>query len=170
MAIDGKNQIRHTRAGFTIVELLIVIVIIGILAAITIVAYNGIQDRAHNTAVQSDLNAFAKKIATESAASGVYPMPTAAMGIKISKSSYQTTQNNLYFCRNVTTNEFALAARSRAGKQYKYTTASGLSEHPTSLYGADTCALIGLGAWSGTYGSVGYDSANTTTPWAAWAL
>jgi prepilin-type N-terminal cleavage/methylation domain-containing protein len=34
------------RSGFTIVELLIVIVVVGILAAITIVAYNGIQDRA----------------------------------------------------------------------------------------------------------------------------
>ena len=32
--------------GFTIVELLIVIVVIGILAAITVVAYNGIQERA----------------------------------------------------------------------------------------------------------------------------
>jgi prepilin-type N-terminal cleavage/methylation domain-containing protein len=37
----GQKQI-----GFTIVELLIVIVVIGILAAITIVAYNGIQERA----------------------------------------------------------------------------------------------------------------------------
>jgi prepilin-type N-terminal cleavage/methylation domain-containing protein len=37
--------------GFTIVELLIVIVVIGILAAITIVAYNGIQQRATNTAI-----------------------------------------------------------------------------------------------------------------------
>lgn len=37
---------RGHQAGFTIVELLIVIVIIGILAAITTVAYNGIQERA----------------------------------------------------------------------------------------------------------------------------
>lgn len=36
------------QTGFTIVELLIVIVIIGILAAITVVAYNGIQQRAGN--------------------------------------------------------------------------------------------------------------------------
>ena len=37
---------RGRETGFTIVELLIVIVVIGILAAITIVAYNGIQERA----------------------------------------------------------------------------------------------------------------------------
>jgi prepilin-type N-terminal cleavage/methylation domain-containing protein len=36
--------------GFTIVELLIVIVVIAILAAISIVAFTGIQDRAQNTA------------------------------------------------------------------------------------------------------------------------
>lgn len=39
--------------GFTIVELLIVIVVIAILAAITIVAYNGLQQRARNTQVLS---------------------------------------------------------------------------------------------------------------------
>lgn len=36
--------------GFTIVELLIVIVVIAILATISIVAYNGIQERAQSTA------------------------------------------------------------------------------------------------------------------------
>ena len=41
---------RAKQKGFTIVELLIVIVVIGILAAITIVAYNGIQQRARNQA------------------------------------------------------------------------------------------------------------------------
>jgi len=46
----AKNEI-----GFTIVELLIVIVVIGILAAITIVSYNGIQDRARTAQVNADL-------------------------------------------------------------------------------------------------------------------
>lgn len=40
---------RQRSYGFTIVELLIVIAVIGILAAITIVSYTGIQERARNT-------------------------------------------------------------------------------------------------------------------------
>ena len=52
-----------TKSGFTIVELLIVIVVIGILAAITIVAYNGIQNRARASAASSALTQAAKKIA-----------------------------------------------------------------------------------------------------------
>lgn len=50
------------QTGFTIVELLIVIVIIGILAAITVVAYNGIQQRAKNQQASSDLANLAKAI------------------------------------------------------------------------------------------------------------
>jgi len=48
--------------GFTIVELLIVVVVIAILAAITIVAYNGIQNRAKQSAAQSVLTQANKKI------------------------------------------------------------------------------------------------------------
>lgn len=54
------NQLRQE--GFTIVELLIVIVVIGILAAITIVAFNGIQTRANVQSVNSDLAMLAKAI------------------------------------------------------------------------------------------------------------
>ena len=50
---------KQTR-GFTIVELLIVIVVIAILAAITIVAYNGIQNRAKNTQQISAMSTYVK--------------------------------------------------------------------------------------------------------------
>ena len=48
--------------GFTIVELLIVIVVIAILAAISIVAYNGIQDRARQSKIRTDLSLYLKAI------------------------------------------------------------------------------------------------------------
>lgn len=52
--------IRNDRAGFTIVELLIVIVVIAILAAISVVAYTGIQARARDSIRKQDLAALAK--------------------------------------------------------------------------------------------------------------
>lgn len=52
---------RH-RAGFTIVELLIVIVVIGILAAISIIAYSGIQERSRVASLQSDLRQLTQAI------------------------------------------------------------------------------------------------------------
>ena len=57
MIIDRPRQ-----TGFTIVELLIVIVVIGILAAITMVAYNNVQERARVQKVNSDLNTLVKAI------------------------------------------------------------------------------------------------------------
>ena len=57
-------------AGFTIVELLIVIVVIAILVAITIVAFNGIQTRAQNSKIRSDLAMFSKAIQAARVSSG----------------------------------------------------------------------------------------------------
>lgn len=68
--------------GFTIVELLIVIVVIGILAAITIVAYNGIKDRANNSKRAGDLNGVSKALEAIYATDGQYPLlvPTGVGG------------------------------------------------------------------------------------------
>lgn len=46
--------------GFTIVELLIVIVVIGILAAIVIVAFNGVQNQAKGTQYKTDAVSITK--------------------------------------------------------------------------------------------------------------
>ncbi len=66
-----KNRMRPK--GFTIVELLIVIVVIGILAAIALVSYNGIQTRAENTKTTSAIAAYAKAMMAHSTVNGTYP-------------------------------------------------------------------------------------------------
>lgn len=61
----SKNQhssSTQARAGFTIVELLIVIVVIAILAAITVVAFNGIQKRGKDSQRKSDIAAITKAL------------------------------------------------------------------------------------------------------------
>lgn len=64
--------------GFTIVELLIVIVVIAILAAITIVAYNGIQTRARGSAALNTASTVQKKAEIAVGTSGSYPSSIAA--------------------------------------------------------------------------------------------
>lgn len=59
--------------GFTIVELLIVIVVIGILAAITIVAFNGVQQRANNAAKFQAAANYEKSIQLYATQNGSFP-------------------------------------------------------------------------------------------------
>src|SRR5450631_942799 len=76
MQLDIKQTPERatSRRGFTIVELLIVIVVIGILATITIVAYNGIQTKAENTKTTNAVGEYLKGILSYSAINGTYPV------------------------------------------------------------------------------------------------
>lgn len=63
-------------SGFTIVELLIVIVVIAILAAITIVAYNGVQTRAENNKTITAVGTYVKAFQLYTIDNGQYPSTT----------------------------------------------------------------------------------------------
>lgn len=86
---------QNQKHGFTVVELLIVIVVIAILAAISIVAYNGIQQRSNNTAIIEAASRTTRLIQAYVAAEGTYPLPTNATHfacITTESGCYDTTQ------------------------------------------------------------------------------
>lgn len=91
--------------GFTIVELLIVIVVIAILATITTVAYNGIQNRARSSAAQALANQTATKIAAYTATEGTYPSDLASAGVTDATDlqySVNTTSSPATYCLTAT--------------------------------------------------------------------
>ncbi|MCY1366278.1 type II secretion system protein G [compost metagenome] len=136
--------------GFTIVELLVVIVVIGILAAITVVSYNGIQNRGYDTAVQSDLKNIAKQLELYNAEKSVYPVggtQLATLGIKVTKSAYGNgfgnNIHNLVYCRVTLDgpNMFALVAASKSGNLFTYKSATGLITQSTAWAGTGTTTI-----------------------------
>lgn len=65
---------KKATSGFTIVELLIVIVVIAILAAISVVAYNGVQQRSRDAQRSADLSAIMKALELYKINNGGYPL------------------------------------------------------------------------------------------------
>jgi prepilin-type N-terminal cleavage/methylation domain-containing protein len=72
MTLGNIKKMKEER-GFTIVELLIVIVVIAILAAIVIVAYNGVQNKANTTKAQTNAAAVQKVAEAYNADNSRYP-------------------------------------------------------------------------------------------------
>jgi len=71
--IKKMFKTKYKPSGFTIVELLVVIVVIGILAAITIVSYTGINTRSIISLLQSDLSSNSRLLKMYSVEYGAFP-------------------------------------------------------------------------------------------------
>lgn len=170
------NNIQRKR-GFTIVELMIVIVVIAILAAITVVAYTGIQNRAHDTAVQNDLRQLGIKvqewIIMDGEMPGVHDDGSSTwvgieripkwQEINLSHGSYSegfVTENgphNLLICRQRDGQRFAAAAWSQSGNGFVLQDGSvqSVDMEPGPL--ASTCDALGITSGSGPTGRSGSD-------------
>ena len=90
---SGRQTLSHSitsrsfdfSRGFTIVELLVVIVVIGILAAITIVSFSGVRQRANLATLKSDLkNASTQLEIYKTTNNDSYPANTDLAGVKAS--------------------------------------------------------------------------------------
>ena len=149
--------------GFTIVELLVVIVILAVLSTVTIVVYGGVTARAYDSVVQSDLARFAKQIELAAADTGVYPKgggirwtPTTwpdssdstifpGFTYRASKQAYETNLfRNLFYCEgNIGgVRAYRITAKSKSGKVFYYGSTNGMvnrSEGITIDDQADVC-------------------------------
>ena len=169
---SGHTPIQKQR-GFTIVELLIVVVVIAILAAITIVAYNGIQNRAKNSALQQSVSQANKKVASYAVLNAEqYPDDLATVGIVNGDTTYQYRFNNTAtpksFCITATNGTLSYYISSLDGSPKTgacpghgsggATTITNLIPYTTFVTGSFPAGSSGVSASSGN----GQVSANTT--------
>ena len=167
------------RRGFTIVELLVVIVVIGILAAITIVSYTGVTARANAASAKSlasNVISKANIYATEGL-TGTWPL-TGALAVSATQSSAAmavTVINGAAITTAPSTTPYATISyqvcgtTSQTGTTYTAPANLGAITNPTGVivgywdYGAATPAQATLSAGNATSGSVGpYISGGTT--------
>ena len=156
--------------GFTIVELLIVIVVIAILAAISIVAYNGIQNRANDTAIKNDLAQAHKKLEIYRVDKTNFPSANdidelILVDFRASKNAYIVTGENYYYCKDLDSDRYALIAQSKSGgKFYIDSTNPSVRSFGSSIWGVNNvCPVVGMTNYTRAPGFV-----DGTGGWRGW--
>lgn len=134
MSITMSRRMGTSSKGFTIVELLIVIVVIAILAAITIVSYNGITNKTKEASVLTSTAQALKKIKAYSIVNNeAAPATLADAGVTDSDgTTYQYTRSG--------TNGFCITSvkdskSSYAASSYSYNSGT-IVDQPSSVLGA----------------------------------
>ncbi len=133
--------------GFTIVELLVVIVVVGILSTLVIVGYTTIQGNAVNTGAQADLRSSGQEIETWTIQNGQPPAASQAgleNLIAFNKDNFIENQasGSVSYCRNNT--DFSLYGRTTQKHVYIYSSQRGLFEDSHSGNLNEQCAKGGV--------------------------
>ena len=163
---------KNLQKGFTIVELLIVVVVIGILAAIVTVAYTVISRSARDAAVQAELRNFGSTVEVYQATNGSYPTTaqlSAQGGVRVNKNAYLAGgNNNWYYCVSTDGSRFAVGATTESSRQgYRYDSVDGL-EYVAAIWGGTTCPLASGQPYNGAGISVGCPWSGGTCNWQSW--
>lgn len=96
-------MLRRTASGFTLVELMVVVVIITLLATIGTVSYIGMQQRARISNVTSSLKQAADQVSVYEVKHRMYPATLAAAEVVISPEvTYSYSQTSSDFCISAT--------------------------------------------------------------------
>lgn len=109
-------------SGFTIVELLVVVVVIGVLATITMVSYSGVQNKAVTASLQSDLNKASTLLAMDQIVNNMYPTTIAnANDGKGLTANPGNIFSNYYVNNSSDPQTFSLQAKNSNGTVYRIT-------------------------------------------------
>lgn len=152
--------------GFTIVELLIVIVVIGILASIVIIAFNGIQGRALETTAKSSLTSASKQMESSKILDGVYPNTLPSAMRSSSSLTYSLVASTLPYYANVSTVQNGVLLSQICQDLINEGKGSG-----TNLGGSTDAYVTGCGNWNHDSMQItGWTSKVFSTPIAATAF
>lgn len=102
--LNFENNTKTVREGFTIVELLVVIVVVAILAAITVVAYGGITRQATDAALQANLTNASTKLELDKTRDGSYTTDGSTLDTGSGDAKFEYTITPDSYCLTASSN------------------------------------------------------------------